>query len=453
LYGNFDGELSHTNQDALAVKRTEIKRTPLAETVLRSLEPESKLYRVRDGDNLLYFTVDSKGAKRWEVRFKAPDGRWSWMGVGGYPAVGAKLARREADAIQGLVSEGLDPRKVRQARNEARKAALQHPFSESAEYWYDRKLANGYAKSTAKQMRGYLDNDILPVLGSLPIKEITPKNCADLQQKIEKNGTLDKSSKIRNALAQICRYAVARGLCESNPAAELRYIAETPDAKTPYPHLLEEELPDFLRALDLSTGRKPTIIAMRMVLLTASRPGMVVKTQWAHVDLELALWTVPAGHMKARRPHVVPLPTQLVDMLKELRDMTGRSRYLFPSIGPKHPTMSTDSLNKLLRSIGYKRRLTGHGSRHTASTLLHEHGWNHYHIEAQLSHKMAGVAGTYNQATYLEPRRIMLQWYADYLEALKDGMSQEQEATFRKRAANAMLRNQPEDHPRPVEVA
>ena len=135
----------------------------------------------------------------------------------------------------------------------------------------------------AKQMRGYLDYDILPVLDRLPIKEITPKHCADLQQKIEKTGTLDKSSKIRQALNQICRYAIARGICDSNPAAELRYIAETPDAKIPYPHLLEEELPSFLRALDLSTGRKQTIFAMKMVLLTASRPGMVVKAKWGPV--------------------------------------------------------------------------------------------------------------------------------------------------------------------------
>ncbi len=131
------------------MKRIEIKRTPLAETVLRSLEPEQKLYRIKDSHNQLHFTVDPKGAKRWEVRFKAPDGKWSWMGVGGYPAVSAKLARKLADSIQVFVSEGADPREVRRAENEARKSMLQFPFSESAEYWYDRKLTHGYADSTA----------------------------------------------------------------------------------------------------------------------------------------------------------------------------------------------------------------------------------------------------------------------------------------------------------------
>mgnify|MGYP005843820629 CR=1 FL=1 len=425
------------------MKRTEIKRTPLAETVLRSLEPESKLFRVRDGANLLYFTVDSKGAKRWEVRFKAPDGRWSWMGVGGYPAVSAKLARREADAIQGLVADGLDPREDRQAKKVAKQALLEHPLGESAEYWYNKKLASGYAASTAAQMRGYLDNDILPVLGGRPIKSITPKDCADLQRKIEMKGTLDKSSKIRQALNQIFRFAIARGICDSNPAAELAYIAATPEAKTPYPHLLEDELPAFLQALDLSSGRKQTIIAMKMCLLTASRPGMVVKAEWRHINLDDSLWVVPAGNMKTRKQHFVPLSTQLVTLLRELKAMTGRSRHLFPSIGPKNPTMSTDSINKMLRGIGYKARLTGHGSRHTASTLLHEHGWFHFHIEAQLSHKMPGVAGVYNQAAYLESRRVMMQWYADYLDALREGISEKQKAEFERRVVDAMLRYRP----------
>jgi integrase len=153
--------------------------------------------------------------------------------------------------------------------------------------------------------------------------------------------------------------------------------------------------------------------------------------------------------MKTRKQHIVPLSTQLVALLRELKEMTGRSRYLFPCIGPKNSTMSTDSINKMLRGIGYRGRLTGHGSRHTASTLLHEHGWYHFHIEAQLSHKMPGVAGTYNQAAYLEARRVMMQWYADYIDALRDGMSEEQKADFERRVVDAMLRYRPaEPHQR-----
>lgn len=431
------------------MKRTEIKRTPLAETVLRSLEPEDKLYRIRDGSNQLHFAVAANGSKRWEVRFKRPDGKWSWMGVGGYPAVSAKLARKHADFIQALVSDGQDPREARRAEEAARKALVQHPFSESGEYWYNKKLDEGYAESTAKQMRGYLDNDILPEFGNIPVNRITPKQCADLQQKIEVSNSLDKSKKIRQALNQIFRYAIGRGICDNNPASELRYIAKRRGSKKPFPHLYEHELPDFLKALECSTGRNQTIIAMKTCLLTASRPGMVVRAEWTHINLDLAFWVVPERNMKTREQHIVPLSSQLVDLLRELKEMTGRSCYLFPCIGPKNPTMSTDSINKMLRGIGYRGRLTGHGSRHTASTLLHEHGWYHFHIEAQLSHKMPGVAGTYNQAAYLEARRVMMQWYADYLDALRDGMSEEQKADFERRVVDAMLRYRPaEPHQR-----
>jgi integrase len=429
LYGNFKGELSYTNRE-IAMKRHEIKRTPLAETVLRSLEPEDKLYRIKDGFNQLHFTVATNGSKRWEVRFKRPSGKWSWLGVGGYPAVSAKLARKHADLIQALVSDGKDPREARRAEDAARKELIEHPFSESCEYWHSKKVDEGYAQKTANQMRGYLDNDILPELGNIPVRQITPKQCADLQHKIELAGTLDKSKKVRQAL-------------NSNPASELRYIAKRRGGKTPFPHLLEPELPDFLKAVESSTSRLQTVIAMKMMLLTASRPGMVVKAEWTHVNLDLAFWVVPEGHMKNRKQHIVPLPTQLVTLLRKLKEMTGRSRYLFPSIGPKNPTMSTDSINKMLRGIGYKGRLTGHGSRHTASTLLHEHSWHHYHIEAQLSHTMPGVAGVYNQAAYLEARRVMMQWYTDYLDALRKGLTEKQKKQFEQRVVEAMIRYRP----------
>ncbi|SFE57274.1 Integrase [Marinobacter sp. DSM 26671] len=427
------------------MKRHEIKRTPLAETVLRSLEPENKLYRIKDGSNQLHFTVAANGSKRWEVRFKRLDGKWSWMGVGGYPAVSAKLARKQADFIQALVSDGKDPREVRRAEAEAKKTLIEHPFSESCEFWYNKKLEEGYAKSTAKQMRGYLDNDILPELGKFPVRQITPKQCADLQHKIELSQSLDKSKKVRQALNQIFRYAIGRGICDNNPASELRYIATRRGSKTPFPHLLEPELPDFLKALECSSARTQTLIATKMTLLTASRPGMVVKAEWTHLNLDQALWVVPDGNMKNRKQHIVPLSTQLVDLLRELKAITGRSRYLFPCIGPKNPTMPTDSINKMLRGIGYKGRLTGHGSRHTASTLLHEHGWYHFHIEAQLSHKMPGVAGVYNQAGYLEARRVMMQWYADYLDALREGLTEDKRADFEQRVIQAMQRYRPVD--------
>ncbi len=411
------------------MKRSEIKKRPLADTVLASLEPEAKEYRELDG-NGLYLRVKPNGQKGWLLRHKKPDGRWGWHGLGGYPDVPAKVARKKALELRDLVADGIDPVQHKAAQRAAREATVLNPFRESVAYWYQRKVDDGLAESTLRLMRGYLDNDILPALGDKPITEISPRDCAALQEKIEARGATNTRDKIRVALRQIFSQAIARGLCEVNPASELVTIATKKPRAKPYPHLLEAELPAFLLALRNSTSRTPARTATWLCLWTASRPGMVRWAEWTEIDLEAALWTIPAAKMKTRRDHVVPLSRQALEALRELHRLTGRGRYLFPGIGAKQPVISENTINLTLRKIGYRGRLVGHGTRHTASTLLREHGWHRDHVEAQLAHKEEGVAGIYNQAQYLPQRRAMMQWYCDYLDCLADGMTPAQRNEF-----------------------
>ena len=414
------------------MKRSEIKKRPLADTVLASLEPEAKEYRELDG-NGLYLRVKPNGQKGWLLRHKKPDGRWGWHGLGGYPDVPAKVARKKALELRDLVADGIDPVQHKAAQRAAREAAVLNPFRESVAYWYQRKVDDGLAESTLRLMRGYLDNDILPALGDKPITEISPRDCAALQEKIEARGATNTRDKIRVALRQIFSQAIARGLCEVNPASELVTIATKKPKAQHYPHLLEPELPAFLQAMRGSTSRTPARTATWLCLWTASRPGMVRWAEWSEIDFETALWTVPAVKMKTRRDHVVPLSRQALDALRELHRLTGRGRYLFPGIGAKQPVISENTINLTLRKIGYRGRLVGHGTRHTASTLLREHGWHRDHVEAQLAHKEEGVAGIYNQAQYLPQRRAMMQWYCDYLDCLADGMTPAQRADYDRR--------------------
>lgn len=414
------------------MKRSEIKKRPLADTVLASLEPEAKEYRELDG-NGLYLRVKPNGQKGWLLRHKKPDGRWGWHGLGGYPDVPAKVARKKALELRDLVADGIDPVQHKAAQRAAREAAVLNPFRESVAYWYQRKVDDGLAESTLRLMRGYLDNDILPALGDKPITEISPRDCAALQEKIEARGATNTRDKIRVALRQIFSQAIARGLCEVNPASELVTIATKKPKAQHYPHLLEPELPAFLQAMRGSTSRTPARTATWLCLWTASRPGMVRWAEWSEIDFETALWTIPAAKMKTRRDHVVPLSRQALDALRELHRLTGRGRYLFPGIGAKQPVISENTINLTLRKIGYRGRLVGHGTRHTASTLLREHGWHRDHVEAQLAHKEEGVAGIYNQAQYLPQRRAMMQWYCDYLDCLADGMTPAQRADYDRR--------------------
>lgn len=307
---------------------------------------------------------------------------------------------------------------------EARVIALSPPeestamtFGEAAEEWFKHKAVSGNTPQSLEQKRRYLDKDMLPAIGAKPLSEVTRHDCARIQASVEARGARAMTPKIRSWLNQIFSRAIAMGHCELNPASELKSLA-LPSAEKPYPHLLEPELPAFLRALQATPALLLAKTATWMLIRTASRPGMVRHAEWSEINLNGALWTIPADKMKMRRAHHVPLCTQLIDDLKQLHERTGRSRWLFPG-AQNNAVMSERTINRVIISAGYQGRMVGHGARHTASTLLHEHGWPSAHIEAQLAHKEKGVAGIYNRAMYLPQRREMMQWYSDYLDLLK----------------------------------
>ncbi|CAM9359962.1 unnamed protein product [Ectocarpus sp. 12 AP-2014] len=405
------------------MKRNQIKRRPLADTVLASLEPEEKAYRELDGLGL-YLRVKPNGSKSWELRYKRPSGKWSWKGLGGFPSVSGKAARRAAEDLRRQLSDGID------IANLSDQGELP-TFRASAEHWYQRKLDVGRAPGTTSQMRRYLDGDILPRIGDKPLTEITRADCTAIQRGLEARGAHNIAEKVRSWVNQIFSEAIAEGLCELNPASELRHIAAKAPETNHYPHLFEDELPEFLKALKVSKARQQTREAVWMVLRTASRPGMVRFAEWDEISFEDGLWVIAADKMKMRRDHVVPLSTQTLASLKEIRLQTGRQRLIFPGQGPRNPVLSENTINQVLSKVGYKGKLVGHGTRHTASTLLREHGWRKELVEAQLAHKEEGIAGVYNQAQYIEKRRAMMQWYADYLDALEVGITGERSEQFK----------------------
>ena len=257
------------------MKRADIKRRPMADTVLSALEPEPVEYREPDDGQGLYFRVKKDGKKSWQLRYKDASGKWQWHGLGSYPELTGTKAREQAAEKRKSIYSGIYPADIKRAAKIARVTSTLNPFRESVDYWYRRKVDDGLAESTLRLMRGYIENDILPALGDKPINEISPKDCAALQESIEARGAANTRDKIRVALRQIFSQAIARGLCEVNPAAELGTIAtKTPPARQ-YPHLLEPELPAFLKAMRLSTSRTPARTATWMCVLTASRPGMI----------------------------------------------------------------------------------------------------------------------------------------------------------------------------------
>ena len=422
------------------MKRTEIKRRPLADTVLATLEAEPKTYRVSDGAGL-YFRVKPNGTKSWELRYKTPEGKWNWYGFGGYPELTGSRARALAVEARQLAATGVDLVSHRRELEDAKDIAKANTFARAAEYWYQHKEKAGRAPKTLKGMRLALDNDLLPAIGPRQIDSLTHGDCAAIQESIEARGAHNTAEKVRVWLRDIFGMAMAKGWCLHNPATEMHRVAVEAPKEQQYPHLFESELPDFLKALRASRSRMIVTTATWMVLYTASRPGTVRMAEWSEIDLDNALWSVPAEKMKMGRPHLVPLPRQVVMMLRELHRVTGKGQWVFPSNGRKLPHLSDAAINKCIAMVGYKGRLTGHGSRHTFKTLVSEHGWNETWSERHLAHLKKGEEKTYNKAEYLGARRTMTQWYADYLDALEEGIKPEQKEEFAERVAEAHSTN------------
>lgn len=406
--------------------RSQIKRRPLADSVLKTLEPEAKSYRERDS-NGLYLEVKPTGTKSWLLRYKRPEGKWAWQGLGGFPAVSGKAARAKAAELLGIASDGEDLKLYKDGVQPV------HTFKEAAEEWLERKRREGRVAGTLRQMRLYLDKDVLPLIGDKGLDQVTRADCAKVQARLESREAYVMAGKVSRWIKQIYSLAIGQGKCDLNPASELRQIAVAGPKEEQHPHLLEPELPAFLRALRQSNAKYNSLVLVRLVLYTACRPGMARLSEWSEFDLDTGDWTIPGAKMKTRKDHVIPLARQTIEDLRELHQMTGLGQYVFPGFGSKNPTMSDNTINKVLAQVGYKRKLVGHGSRHTASTLLREHGWNRDYVEIQLAHREGGVSGVYNKAQYLEKRREMMSWYADYLDALEAGMLDTDREAFRKR--------------------
>jgi integrase len=265
--------------------------------------------------------------------------------------------------------------------------------------------------------------DILPALGPHPIAEIEAPQVVAMVRHIENRGARDIAKRALETTGQVFRYAIAYGYARRNPAAEIKPndILKT-SQKVNYARVDAKELPALLRSIEVYRGTHVTRLAMKLLALTFVRTSELIGARWSEYDLEAARWDIPAERMKMRTLHIVPLSRQSVEILRTLHDLTGTSDLLFPGDRNSKKCMSNNTILKALERMGYKYRMTGHGFRGLASTILHERGYNHEHIELQLAHTPRNaVSAAYNHALYLEPRARMMQEWADHLEQLQRG--------------------------------
>lgn len=399
------------------MKRTEIKRRPLSDTVLANLEPETKEYRELDG-NGLYFRVKPDGNKSWQLRYKKPDGKWSWLGIGGYPEISGQLARKKAQELITDIGKGDNPIITKQERKIKELEANNATFEALAREWLDTKQ-NRWVADTMTRNKGALEKHIYPIFGKRLYTSIRPIEWMNHLKGIQQEYKIyEQVNRIRAMCRDIYDYAKVTGRIDYNPLEGLHKFLEQGDKKN-MAHVDEKELPQLLRAIQ--NYPTPDIkIGLQLLVMLFCRPSELREAQWTEFDLDEAVWNIPEQRMKKRREHIIPLSKQAILLLKELKQLIGHSDYLFPSRSNNHKPKSDTVFIMALRRLGYGGRQTPHGFRHIASTLLNNKGFDERHIEAALAHVKDGVAGVYNKAQYLNDRKYMMQWYADHLEQLSD---------------------------------
>ncbi|HFK2002480.1 TPA: tyrosine-type recombinase/integrase [Pseudomonas aeruginosa] len=392
--------------------------TPLTDSAIKAAKPKDKPYKLADGQGL-YVEVMPNGSKLWRLKYRHAD-KEKRLALGAYPTVPLQRARQRREEARKLLADGTDPSGKKKAEKAAQKAASL-TFEVLAREWYAYNSPR-WAETTAYKAKLYLDNDIIPAIGHKPVASITRPDLVELVRKVEARGTLNAAGKIRQWLHQIFRYGLIRGVVDDNPATDLSIVAAPTKAARHHPHIPFAKLPELLEKLEATRLYALTRAAVRLLILTAVRPGELRTAPWSEFDLDAAIWTISKERMKARRPHVVPLPRQAVATLRQLEEISGKYALVFPGQQNPDRPMSENTINKALGLMGYEGRQTGHGFRHLLSTELNGRGYNRDWIERQLAHGDADeIRDTYNHASYLEQRRDMMQAWADSIDALCAG--------------------------------
>lgn len=382
--------------------------------------PEGKKQvRLSDGGGL-YLQVSPMG-KYWRMNYRF-GAKQKTLALGVYPQVSLKEAREKREASKKLLEQNIDPSQKKQAdRRKAVVASKAVTFEGIATEWISKRSVN-WVESTIKNTQAKLDKHIFPWIGSLSIEEIEAQDILSLVQRVEKRGTIETAHRLKMLCSQIFRYGIALGLTKYDPTIGLQGALAPIVVKHRATITEPREVVGLLRAIQGFEGTFVVQCALQITPYVFVRPGELRGAEWEEFDFDNSEWRIPAARMKMKVMHIVPLATQVLEILRELQPVTGSGRFVFPSIRNVSRPMSENTINASLRRIGYhKSEICAHGFRAMASTMLHEQGWDSDVIERQLAHKEGNaIKGAYNHARHLPERTKMMQHWADYLDQLRD---------------------------------
>lgn len=387
----------------------------------RAAKAKAKAYKIADGDGL-FLLVTPAGGKWWRFKYRF-GGKEKLLSFGTYPEVSLSDAREKRYAARKQIASGIDPGEARKAEKAARTAECENAFEAIAREWHGRFIEtwrNGYGDTILHR----LERDVFPWIGARPVAEIKAPELLQVLRRIESRGALETAHRIRCTCGQIFRYAVATGRAERDPAVDLK--GALPPSKPNHLAAITDprDVGPLLRAIDDYQGSFVVKCALKLAPLLFVRPGELRKAEWAEIDLEAAEWNIPGPRMKMKEPHLVPLASQAVEILKELKALTGQSKYVFPCHRSPLRCMSENAVNAALRRMGFEKgEMCGHGFRAMARTILDEVlQVRPDFIEQQLAHAVRDPLGrAYNRTAHLAERKKMMQLWADYLDGLRAG--------------------------------
>jgi len=397
------------------------KRIPqLTDVQVRNAKPQAKDAKLFDGGGL-FLLITPTGGKLWHFKYRF-DGKEKKLSFGAYPEITLAEAREKREAARKQLANGMDPGEVRKAQKAAKIETAANTFESVTREWHER-FKTQWSKAHSERILKRLELDIFPWIGARPIGEIKPPEMLSVLRRVEAR-TLETAHRLKIACGQVFRYAVATGRAERDPVADLRGALPPVKNKHFAAPTDPKEVAPLLRAIDEYDGSFVVKCAMRLAPLVFVRPGELRKAEWSEIDLDAAEWNIPGQRMKMKEAHLVPLARQAVEILRELKLLTGHSRYLFPCQRSPLRCMSDNAVNAALRRMGFeKTEIVGHGFRAMARTLLDEvlHVRPDF-IEHQLAHAVRDPLGrAYNRTSHLAERKKMMQQWADYLDKLKSG--------------------------------
>lgn len=385
-----------------------------------SAKPKDKPYRLGDGGGLFLY-VRKSGAKSWECRYVKPaTGKPTYTGIGSFPDVSLADARLKATEVRKLVADGIDPQLLRAEQKAKATSEQNNTFKAVATLWMDTKKNRIKSKTIEGNWRK-LELYAFPNIGSIPVSMLTAPMAIAALKPIEKKGQLETVKRTAQLINEVMTYAVNAGLIHANPLSGIREVFRKPKVKH-MAALKPHELPELVQTVARANMAVTTKSLIEWQLHTMTRPNEAAGTRWNEIDLDNAVWTIPANRMKMAKEHQVPLTEQTLAILEAVRPISGHREFVFPSIrDPKKPT-DAESVNKALSRIGFKGRTTAHGLRSLASTTLNEQGFNADVIEAALAHTdKNAIRKAYNRTSYVEQRKPLMKWWSEHIEAASYG--------------------------------